>query len=340
MRRDLPPYIQRDKRGVLYFVKRRPGDKYARWTRLETQFPAGDAVPFALHQERERLLSNPKPAKGGSDVAAVIRHYRSHPKFKDLAPRTRSDYVKHLDYITAKMGHLEPRQIERRHAISWLDAWAKKETPHAANYRLAVLKIVLEHAIDMGLLPVGGNAAKNVRKVKYEKQQRAPWPTDMVAAFRATADADTLLLFELLIGTGQRIGDVLKMRWSDYDGQAISVTQSKTGAKLWLPCPPRLTAALSATQRRPGYILTNLAGNGPLSYRSAAWRILAVRKAIGAMDYDIHSLRYTAAAELAAMGHDDDTIAAITGHTSKAMVVKYTGAARQIARAKKARGID
>lgn len=61
-----------------------------------------------------------------------------------------------------------------------------------------------------------------------------------------------------------------------------------------------------------------------------------MRKQIGAEAYDIHSLRYSAASELAAAGCSDDEIKAITGHTTSAMVAKYAGAERQRARAKKA----
>jgi hypothetical protein len=39
---------------------------------------------------------------------------------------------------------------------------------------------------------------------------------------------------------------------------------------------------------------------------------------------------------LAAAGHDDETIKAITGHASTQMVARYAGQARQITRAKKA----
>ena len=49
---------------------------------------------------------------------------------------------------------------------------------------------------------------------------------------------------------------------------------------------------------------------------------MAVRKQIGAEAYDIHALRYAAAAHLAAAGCTDDEIKAITGHTTSAMVIK------------------
>jgi integrase len=63
---------------------------------------------------------------------------------------------------------------------------------------------------------------------------------------------------------------------------------------------------------------------------------MAVRRAIGAEAHDIHALRHTTAAHLAAAGHDDETIKAITGHASTQMVARYAGQARQITRAKKA----
>jgi integrase len=65
---------------------------------------------------------------------------------------------------------------------------------------------------------------------------------------------------------------------------------------------------------------------------------MAVRKQIGAEAYDIHSLRYSAAAELAALGCSDELIQSVTGHSTTAMVVKYAGPERQKARAKEAQG--
>lgn len=145
--KDLPSYIHRRNRdGVLLFRKRYAGKIVE--IRLETQFPEGDPVPFALHQERERLLNGPAPVQGGKDVAAVIRAYRAAPKYRDLKRRTRDDYGKHLPYFADKLGHLTPRQIERHHVIRWRDAWAKHKSAHFANYRLRVLSIVMEHAKD------------------------------------------------------------------------------------------------------------------------------------------------------------------------------------------------
>lgn len=334
--KELPSYIHRRKRdGVLLFRKRYGGRIVE--VRLETQFPEGQPVPTALHLERERLLNQPAPVPPGRDVAAVIRHYVASDKYRRLKPRTARDYDAILDYLSDKIGALEPRQIERRHVISWRDTWAERETPHRANYRLRVLRLLLEHAIDMGLLPTGGNPAKGVPEYRYDKRQREPWPDELVAAFRSTATGRELLLFELCLGTGQRIGDVLRMQWGDIEGDGIRVRQGKTGKRLWVPFTTPLREALAATERRSVFILTNHGATGPWSYRGASQAVRGVRERIGALDYDIHSLRYSAASELARAGADDETIAAVTGQ-SLAMVAHYTATVRQKVRALKARG--
>jgi len=51
-------------------------------------------------------------------------------------------------------------------------------------------------------------------------------------------DGRALLIFELCLGTGQRIGDVRKMRWSDIEEGGINVRQGKTGKDLWIPFTP------------------------------------------------------------------------------------------------------
>lgn len=333
-RRDLPSHVHR-KRGVLYFVKRPKGGGAPKWTKMETQFPEGAEIPFALYQERERMLAQPMPVTPGQDIAAVIRNYKAHRKFARLAQRTREDYDKHLAFLEAKIGKIAPKNIERRHVIAWLDAWGAKSA-HRANYRLRVLRLLLEHAIDMGLLPTGGNPAKGIAELEYDKRQRVPWPVNLVQAFREAADGETRLLFEMLIHLGQRIGDTRQLRWSDYDGQAFTIRQGKTKAKLYLPVPPILKELLDARPREALFIFPNRDATGPMSYRAAHDRIMKVRRAIGAEAYDIHALRHTRASELAAAGHDDATIMAITGHKSVAALRIYTEEARQRARAEKA----
>ena len=40
----------------------------------------------------------------------------------------------------------------------------------------------------------------------------------------------------LALHTGQRYGDLIHLRWSDFDGEKLQLTQSKRGAKVQIHC--------------------------------------------------------------------------------------------------------
>lgn len=81
--------------------------------------------------------------------------------------------------------------------------------------------------------------------------------------------------------------------------------------------------------RHSGIVGEPINNDQPIRYRGAADMVMAVRNKIGAESYDLHALRHTAAAELAALGLSDEMIQAITGHSSAAMIARYSGPARE-----------
>jgi len=320
-KRTLPAHVY-DKKGVLYFQRRG-------WPTTRIKAEAG-TPEFAL--EYAALLNGARlaPEVTARTFNALTADYVRSQRYRKLAPRTAKDYDKVLIWVKDKIGHLPVERMQRKDVIRARDANSDKA--RFASYIVQVLRILFEHAQDIGWVETGKNPAKGVGLIKADTTPREPWPADKIDAFREKADGHTLLVFELCLGTGQRIGDVLKMRWSDIEGDGINVTQGKTRARLWVPFTPRLRAVLSATTKRGVTICAHGRGK-PLSYRAAAQRIMAVRKEIGAENYDIHGLRYAAAAEMAAAGCSDELIAAVTGHTTVSMVRKYAGPARQKVRA-------
>lgn len=74
-----------------------------------------------------------------------------------------------------------------------------------------------------------------------------------------------------------------------------------------------------------------------MDYRRMAEIMLKERRRLGLEAYDLHALRYRGVMELAWAGCDDDEIMSYSGHSTKAMVRKYAGEARQIMRARQAR---
>lgn len=319
MKRDLPRFCYQKHNGV-YFYRRAEG----KWRKIEA---APHTPEFA--REYALILADRAPiTPTGKTFSALIASYRQSPGFRKLAPRTRADYDRVLQWAEERLGDKPADRFQTVHVYR-----AQAENPgRFGNYIVQVLRVLFGHAVKIGLRP--DNPAKGVELVKLNTEARQAWPADMVARFRENAPIGTRarLIFELLLGTGQRIGDALRMRWNDLSDGGVNVRQGKTGARLWVPLTRDLQAVLDATPRKGLTILTQHDGK-PLRYRSAADDVAAVREQIGAMAWDLHSLRYSAASELARLGCTDEQIAAITGHSSLAMVKKYAGEARQIARA-------
>lgn len=326
MKKDLPAYCYRRKGGRIYFERR--GYQSARI----------HAEPGTVEFQREYLqaMKGIPASPKGKTFNALIARYRRSPRFADLAPRTKKDYDNVLEFISRKIGKEPVANLRRKDVIAMMEANA--DAVRFANYVQQVLSIICEHAINLGWLDEGQNPAKGARKLKSKAAPRKAWTDDAVKAYRDTAKGRDLLIFELCLGTGQRIGDVLKMRWNDIQDGVIKVQQGKTGKVLRIPLTARLRSLLARTPKNGLTIVTGDTG-APCTYFAAAWGVRQVRKAIGAEEYDLHSIRHRTANELVLAGCSNELIKEITGHETEAMVEHYTKEVRQMVRAKEAQAM-
>lgn len=326
MKRDLPAYCyQRNRSGGRVYVYFERGGKSSR-IHSEPGTPA-----FAL--EYAKLLNGVQPIPVKRDFRALVASYHRSQNYRRLAPRTARDYDKVTGWVVDKLGHLPVAGMQRKDVIRARDANAA--TVRFANYIVQVLRILMEHAIDVGWIKAGTNPAVGVELLKSDRDPRQPWPADLVAAYRAEAQGRARLIFEVLLGTGMRPADGLKARWDDLADGGIWVVQGKTRKRIWVPLTPALRAVLDQTPRK-GLTICAQASGRPTSYRGAADLVMAVRQKIGAGAYDLYSLRHTTASELLAAGCSDEEIAAVLGHKSSRTVPIYTATVRQISRARDA----
>lgn len=320
-KRELPKHVYRQRNGIYFQRRGWPSQKF------ENEFGTSEFwaeyAEILSHKDRPRKVI-------ARNFGALIDSYRKSPRYKNLKPRTGLDYDKHLDFFREIMGETNPARMKRKDVIRLRDANADKA--YFANYSLRVLRVLMEHCVDLGWRD--DNPARGVPELKTAKKEREPWPRELLDAYRATCDLGTRerLVMELCVGTGQRIGDVLNMRWSNIEDGSVWVRQSKTSKELWVPILPELQTALDAASRHSVFLLTNEQGANRWSYRGASAAVRRVRERIGALGYDIHSWRYNAACELLEAGCSDDLIASVTGQ-SPAMVLHYTKKVRQRIRA-------
>lgn len=275
-----------------------------------------------------------KRAETRTSWTVLIDSYRQSDRWTNLKPRTRADYEKILTYIAEKNGPRDVARLTRKDVIAAMEK--NRNRTRFANYIPQVLSVLCEHAIDLGWIK--DNPAKGVRRISTpaaRKQEHIPWPDKAVEKWRAEAAPLPRLIFEIGVGTVQRPGDWPKFRWSDFQGGELNLTQGKTDKPLFLPCTQQLLAALHSAPKRGLTILT-LQDGRPMPYRRMAQIMRDERERLGLTAYDLHALRYRGVMELAWAGCDDDEIASYSGHSSKDMIRKYAGEARQMMRARQA----
>lgn len=321
MRRSLPPHVYaKGRKGYLYFV--RAGV-------CERIHDAPGTPAFAAAYARLMQGRTVTPQK---TMRKLIRAYLVSREWEKLAGNTKRSYRRHLAYFEDVIGDLDPASIRPVHVRQMHEALSDKPTD--ANRKVSCLSSLFHYGIEHDWLKE--NPAREIRLSKKHSKPHSVWPVNVISAYRETAAGPSLLLFEMLIGTGQRIGDVLKMQWAHVEGDGINVRQQKTGTIIWVPFTARLRATLAETPRRGLFIASQESGR-PMSYQ-LAWKLVTdVRRQIDAMEYDIHGLRHTAASEIAALpGMTTEHVRAITGHRSAEMAQHYSLKAGQRARAEEA----
>ena len=312
-------------KGVLYFERRG-------WP--SAKFKTQDATAPEFWVEYASYMSDgycpPKKKVARRTMVALVDSYVRSTRYTKLARSTADDYDKALKFFKETFGEIHPKEFKRSDIIRMRDS--NRDRFRFANYLVQVSSILFEHAIDLDWVEY--NPAKGAGLLESSGSNRLPWPQHLINAFRETADHRTALIFELALSSGQRIQDVLEFRWTDLDDGGVHLVQNKTGKPLWVPLSPQALALIGRTEKKGLTIITTSKRYGyrPLAYRSAHQKVQDVRKKIGAMDFDIHSLRYSAACQLAEAGCTDEQIGAITGQTEQT-VKHYTKSVRQKANA-------
>lgn len=156
------------------------------------------------------------------------------------------------------------------------------------------------------------------------------WAEDDIAKFEATWAKGTRerLALALLLYTGQRRGDVIRMGRQHLSGDFLRVTQSKTGASLEIPLHSELKSVIAETPKEHLTFLTTQFNRPFTAAGFGNWFRDACDDA-GLKGLSAHGLRKAAATRLADAGCSAHEVASITGHKTLAEVQRYTAAADQ-----------
>jgi integrase len=332
--RDLPKYCSwnTDRHG-----KRRVRFRKGFYSTYLSGVPYSEEFMRGYHaalQGNSLLLESAKEDRvdNGTIDAVIVNFYRS-TDFVKLKASTKKVRRNMLEKFRLEHGKKRVSMLSAAHVKAIIGDMSDR--PSAANNLLKALRVLLRHAVDMGL--IADNPSRNVRKFASSTEGFHSWNEDDVAAFEARHEPGTRahLALSLLLYTGQRRSDVVRMGWQHINGDLLSVVQDKTGVMLRVPIHPKLYAAIGNMPHKNLTFLLTEAGAPFTAAGFGNWFRDRCNEA-GLRHCSAHGLRKACATRLANAECTTEQIKAITGHKTLSEVARYTKAADQERNAKQA----
>jgi len=202
------------------------------------------------------------------------------------------------------------------------------------GYQGAILRNALNYAVNTeGLLAV--NQANKVPLITPDTETPTPWTLDELKTFLKEASTHRLYFyFRLIAYTGARRGELLALKWADFDGKRIAITKSGTktkktkgGTKRDVSLDPVTIEQFTAHRKRQliermavgeawqetGYIFVQENGL-PLYPTTVTSLFLKLSESAGLRPIRLHDLRHIHATELLRLGEPLHVVAKRLGH--------------------------
>lgn len=289
---------------------------------------------------------SPLPNRDGEiTIARLIDIYFEHYTGRDTTRAQRlgwwRDQVGHLRLVEITDDHVHDAverlaaQPGRYYAGKDADgrpiykAKAKPRTGSTINRYCAALAALLTWAIRRRVAPKGFD--NPVRRVERQKEtaEKTRFLSDderrrLLDACKASAWPRLYLLTLMSLTTGARRGELLALRWRDFDVErAIAhIGRTKNGDPKALPLVPAVVEQLQRFKGAPGALVfpSRLNPEKPMVF-DQRWR--EALKAAGIRHYRWHDNRHSAASMLAMNGASLLEIADLLGHRQISMTHRY-----------------
>lgn len=298
--RHLPPCVF-SHHGAYWYVKRKV------WTRLGSDLGAALAAYAKLIQ--------PQPE---GTMPALITEALADRR-KRIAPNTAKQYETIAKRLRTILADFAPEQVLPRHVVEIRRKLA--DHPGMANRALSVLRLVFDYALEQQM--IDSNPARGIKRIEETARDRLISQAEF-DAIRAAAVPRLQVIMDLCYLTGQRVGDVLTIRYADLGDDGIAFRQAKTGARLVVRWTPELRAAVDRAKALHGNVraltlLHNRRGKAP-DYKSTYIQWQTACRAAGVSDAHLHDIRAMSATDAEAQGVDAQ---ALLGHTTPLHTRRY-----------------
>ena len=273
---------------------------------------------------------NPEKNIGMKTIRWLCIQYFKSSAFKTLASSTKKVRRNILDGFCIEHGSKPFAQLKPEHLVSIQDDRADR--PESVNALIKSLRQVFKHGIKRRLC--FHNPAKEIEMLIAPGDGIHAWTENEIDQYRDCHAVGTKarMAIELLLYTGQRRGDIVRLGRQHLKHAELIFTQQKNRERspvtLNIPIAPVLQGILDQTPTGElTFLVTHF--NKPFTQNGFGNRFKKWCLEADLSHCSAHGLRKASAALFAEMGCTDREIMAITGHRSAKEVDRYTKSARQ-----------
>ena len=274
--------------------------------------------------------AEPEAARAPRRVAPLFRDFVEgawkEAHFEGYKPSTRKGVRSVLDrqllpaFGSKPIDRISPAQVGR-----WFDRFSRT-APSNANHALDLLTQIVNFAIERGHLDA--NPARSVQRNRRQALTRF-LSREEIARLHRVLDRQTRNssreqadIIRLLLLTGCRRSEILRLRWSEVDRDRLVLADGKTGPRI----VPLNTQARHILQRRPNggspFVFPSPRDPARPRSRNLAFWDRARREAC-IEDVRLHDLRHTHASHAVMNGVPVPVVARLLGHSDVRTTLRY-----------------
>ena len=276
--------------------------------------------------------SEPDATRDQANRAPLFRDFVSGPWKDAHFPHYKSSTRKGVGHslvsqLLPAFGSSPLDRITRSQVLRWFNTYSKT-APGGANHALGVFRQILNFAVACGHIDVNPahrittnrrdtltrflsqDEVRRLHKVLDERSRRSPGAKQQAEIIR------------LLLLTGCRKNEILKLRWAEVKEDTLALADSKTGPRT-VPLNTQARRILERQARgRSEFVFPSPRNvSRPRASDLAMW--YAMRREAGIEDVRLHDLRHTMASHAVMNGVPVPVVSRLLGHSNVRMTLRY-----------------
>ena len=246
--------------------------------------------------------------------------------FERYKPSTKKGYRSLLaSQLLPEFGSIPLDRIAPTRVRRWFDAYSRT-APVNANCGLDVLRQIMNFAIARG--HAGANPATGIQPNRRPELTRFLSREEIARLHRVLdgqagqGNRQQAEVIRLLLLTGCRRGEIVRLRWSEVQVDMLMLADSKTGPRT-VPLNSQARCILERQPRgeSPFVFPSPRDPSRPRHHDFKLW--YRVRKEAGIEDVRLHDLRHTVASHAVMNGVPVPVVSRLLGHSNVQMTLRY-----------------